>query len=268
MEFNMVDTGAKTANGRSTHQSLGRGLAILETVASMNGGGSLADIVQRTGLARSTTHYLMQALVSLGYLRQQANGRTYELGIKTFRLAGRSLSVEHLAAIAMPILNELCLMTKESVAIGLCRNGTVTLVATRDTDGPVRVVQSVGAQRPIHCTALGKVLTAWLPDAERRKEISRLRFDKIAPKTITQPAQFERELRRVRSAGYAIDDEEFISGVRCLAAPVFDDTGEVKLALSVVGPKHRMTHQRLKECRPLVLDCAKKLGAGIASADI
>jgi DNA-binding IclR family transcriptional regulator len=201
----------------------------------------------------------MQALVMHGYLRQQSDGRNYQLGLKVFRLAGRSLNSEQIATTAMPILNELCLLTNESVAVGICRDDAVTLVATRETDGPVRVVQSVGARRPIHCTALGKVLTAWLPATERSRLVAGLRFEKLTPKSIAQRTPFERELRRVQSAGYAIDDEEFIVGVRCLAAPVFDEAGEVAMGLSVVGPKHRMTHQRLRECRPLVLECARKL---------
>jgi len=134
------------------------------------------------------------------------------------------------------------------------------LVATRDADGPVRVVQSVGAQRPIHCTALGKVLLAWLPDDERARLVSGIKFEKLTPKSIVQRTAFERELRRARVAGYAIDDEEFVTGVRCLAAPVFDQAGGVVMALGTIGPKHRMTHQRLRECRPMVLECAKRLG--------
>jgi DNA-binding IclR family transcriptional regulator len=257
----MVDTGKGQAGDRPTHQSLGRGLRILEAVADLDGGASLADVARRTDLARSTTHYLMQALVTYGYLRQEPGGRNYQLGLRAWRLSGRSLSIEQTAAVAMPILDELCRLTHESVAIGICQNDAVTLVATRDTDGPVRVVQSVGARRPIHCTALGKVLMAWLPDAERARFVKSLRFEQLTPKSIAQRATFERELRRVRSSGYAIDDEEFIVGVRCLAAPVFDEAGQVAMALSVIGPKHRMTHHRLRECRPLVLECARKLGA-------
>ena len=256
----MVDRAKSPVADRSTHQSLGRGLRILEAVAACSDGASLADVARRTDLARSTTHYLMQALVNLGYLRQ-TGGRQYQLGLKVYRLSGQSLNSEQLTATAMPILNELCRLTNESVAIGICSNDAVTLVATRDTDGPVRVVQSVGARRPIHCTALGKVLMAWLPAAERSRVVRSLRFERLTSKSIVQRASFERELRRVHTAGYAIDDEEFIVGVRCIAAPVFDDTGEVTMALSTVGPKHRMTHQRLRECRPLVQECARKLSA-------
>jgi DNA-binding IclR family transcriptional regulator len=256
----MIETAKDRNADPPTHQSLGRGLRVLEAVAGFSDGASLANVASRTGLARSTTHYLLQALVTLGYLRQQSGGRTYQLGLRVFRLAGHALTSDQIAATAMPVLNELCRLTNESVAIGIRHDDAVTLVATRDTDGPVRVVQSVGARRPIHCTALGKVLMAWLPAGERSRLVAALRFEKLTPKSIVQRAAFERELRRVRTAGYATDDEEFVVGVRCLAAPVFDEAGDVTMALSAVGPKHRMTHQRLRECRPLVLECAGKLG--------
>lgn len=262
----MVDGVKSRGADRSTHKSLGRGLQILEAVAGVSGGASLADVARRTDLARSTTHYLMQALVTHGYLRQQPDGRNYQLGPKVFRLAGRPLNSEQIAATTMPVLNELSRLTHESVTIGVFRDDAVTLVATRDTDGPVRVVQSVGARRPVHCTALGKVLLAWLPAAERARQVAGLQFKKFTPKSIVQRADFERELRRVRTAGYAIDDEEFILGVRCLAAPVFDEAGEVTMALSAIGPKQRMTHRKLRECRPLVLECARKLSGALAAS--
>jgi len=262
----MVDRIKEPVAERSTHQSLGRGLRVLEAVAALSGGATLADVARRTALARSTTHYLMQALVAHGYLHQQPNERSYQLGLKVFRLAGHPLNSEQIATTAMPFLNELSRLTHESVAVGIFRDDAVTLVATRDTEGPVRVVQSVGAQRPIHCTGLGKVLVAWLPALERSRLVAELQLKKHTPKTIIQRAAFERELRRVRSSGYAVDDEEFVAGVRCVAAPVFNESGEIIMAISAIGPKQRMTHQRLRECRPLVLTCARQLSGRLGTS--
>jgi DNA-binding IclR family transcriptional regulator len=262
----MVDTKKKRTSDRSTHQSLARGLRILEVVAASTGGTSLADVARRTNLARSTAHYLMQALVAQGYLRQHTDARNYELGLRVFKLAGQPLNSEQIAMAAMPVLQELSRLTNESVALGVFRDDAVILVAVRDTEGPVRVVQSVGARRPAHCTALGKVLLAWLPPAERSRALSMLRLEKHTPKSITLRSEFEGELRRVRNAGYAIDDEEFIVGVRCLAAPVFNETGETIMALGAIGPRQRMTRQRLREVRPLVIECARRLGKSAISA--
>src|SRR6266446_3987427 len=117
----MVDAGKGRAGDRPTHQSLGRGLRILEAIACLDGGASLGDVARRIGLARSTTHYLMQALVTYGYLRQEPGGRNYQLGLRALRLSGRSLNIDQTAAIAMPILDDLCRLTHESVAIGICQ---------------------------------------------------------------------------------------------------------------------------------------------------
>ena len=174
-------------------------------------------------------------------------------------LAGRTWSAEQLAEIALPFLADICHTTGESANVAMFRDGLVTLVAKRDADGPVRVVQDVGARRPLHCTALGKALIAWLPRAELHGVLDAISFGRFTPKTIVQRTDFERELRRVRAAGHAIDDEEFIPGVRCIAAPIFSYTEEVVAALGAIGPRHHMTQQKLRECGPLVQRCAREL---------
>jgi DNA-binding IclR family transcriptional regulator len=255
----MVERRSSAAAARPTHLSLGRGLRMLEVVAAAGGSATLSEAARKANLARSTAHYVMQTLVALGYLRQDRDSHAYELAAKVFMLAGRTWSAEQLAEIALPFLADVCHTTGESANIAMLRDGLVTLVAKRDADGPVRVVQDVGARRPLHCTALGKVLVAWLPREELSGVLDGIRFGRFTPKTIVQRADFERELRRVRSAGHAIDDEEFIPGVRCIAAPVFSYTEEVVAAIGAIGPRHHMTQQKLRECGPLVQRCARKL---------
>ena len=98
----------------------------------------------------------------------------------------------------------------------------MTIVAKRESEGPVRVVQEVGARRPIYCTAVGKALAAWLPDPELDGIIARTVFARKTPRTIATPAAFRRELARIRTTGFAIDNEEHIAGIRCIATPVRD----------------------------------------------
>ena len=257
--FDMVERRSSAPAARPTHLSLGRGLRMLEVVAASGGSATLSEAARRANLARSTAHYVMQTLVGLGYLRQDRDSHAYELAAKVFMLAGRTWSAEQLAEIALPFLADVCHTTGESANIAMLRDGLVTLVAKRDADGPVRVVQDVGARRPLHCTALGKVLVAWLPQGELNGVLDGIHFGRFTAKTIVRRAEFERELRRVRSAGYAIDDEEFIPGVRCIAAPVFSYTEEVVAALGAIGPRHRMTQQKLRECGPLVQKRAREL---------
>ena len=237
---------------RTTHTSLTRGLRILEVVAGCDGPIALSDTARKVDLPRSTAYQIMQTLTQLGYLRQDEVSRTYELGEKALHLTGRVLSTSRIAELALPLLKEICTETGESAAVARLLDDQVTLIATHDADGPVRVVQDVGAHRPVHGTALGKVLAAWLPPAKRSDLLSAMRFEACTPKTIVQRKRFETELDRVHAAGVAFDNEEFLSGVRCVAAPIFGQGEEAIAALGITGPRHRLPQRRMRDFAPLV----------------
>jgi DNA-binding IclR family transcriptional regulator len=248
----------------STHRSLERGLAVLEAVAASGGAVTLADTARKLGLHRSTAHHLMQTLVSLGWLRQEESNRSYELTPKLHQLTGRKWSVQQVGDMAQPLLEQLTRETGEGTSVAAWVDGTVTIAAKREAEGPVRVVQDVGGVRQIYCTAVGKAIAGWLPRPEVLAALKRENMIALTPKTITTQAAFETELRRIKTAGYAIDDEEQFEGLRCIAMPIFSYTGQVAGSMCVVGPKHRMTHQKLMAVRgPLSLISAKlsnKLG--------
>ena len=244
---------------RTTHQSLERGLRLVEAVALNGARTSLAEAARRTGLHRSTAHHLLQTLVSLGYLRQDAETRAYELAAKPFQITGRIWSPEQLAAIAQPSLAELTRRSGEGSSFSVYRDGAVTVVAKCEHDGPVRVVQDVGARRPLHCTAVAKAILPWVPEPELAGLLARMRFARHTPKTLVTRAAFEAELRRIRAAGYALDDEEHIEGIRCIAMPVFGHAGQVLGSMCALGPKSRMTYQRLRELRQPLAELSASL---------
>jgi DNA-binding IclR family transcriptional regulator len=259
MDFHTLKQTQPPDAARVTHQSLERGLRMLEVIASMGAATSLAEISRRTGLHRSTSHHLLQTLVGLGYLRQDPGSRGYELAAKLFQLTGRTWTPEQLGTLAEPFIADLTRRTGEGSSVAVYRDGIVRIVAKRDADGPVRVVQNVGAERPIHATAVGKAIAAFLPKPELTGVLGRLRYERYTPRTITTRANFEAELRRIRAAGCALDDEEHIEGIRCLAAPVFAYTGEVMASICTVGPKSRMTRQQLRDLREPLLEFARAL---------
>jgi DNA-binding IclR family transcriptional regulator len=239
----------KQAPPRSTHQSLERGLRILETVAAAGGTATLAETVRRTALHRSTAHHLLQTLVGFGYLRQDPQTRAYELTAKLFRLTARAWTPEQIGRLAEPVTAEFTSLIGEGTSVAAWRDGAVTIVAKCDPTNPFRVVQDIGAPRPIHATAVGKAIVAFLPPAERAAIAAHLEFERYTARTLTARAAFEAELRRIRSSGYAIDDEEHHDGIRCIAAPILAYTGYAVASLCIVGPKIRMTRQRLRELR-------------------
>lgn len=244
---------------RVTHQSLERGLHILESVAALGGLTSLAEISRRTGLHRSTAHHLLQTLVSLEYLRQDPSTRGYELSSKLFQITGRTWTPEQLGVIAEPVIAELTAKTGEGSSVAVYRDGIVRVVAKREADGPVRVVQNVGAHRPIHATAVAKAIVAFLPAPEQAALLARTKYERFTPRTIMSRPALEAELRRIRAAGFAIDDEEHVEGIRCIAAPIFAYNGQVMASICTVGAKSRMTRQKLNDLRGPMQDFARTL---------
>lgn len=244
-----------------THQSLARGLRVLEATAANGGSATLSEIARKTALPRSTAHHLLRALVEFGYLVQDGEARRYRLGPKLFRLTGRTWTKEQLADISLPFLDELSRRTGEGTSLAILHDGVVTIVAKRDPEGPVRVVQEVGATRPIYCTAVGKALAAWLPEGELEGIIGRTCFERKTARTITTPAAFRRELARIRATGFAIDNEEHIQGIRCMATPVRDHSGQVRASLCIVGPTSRLPQRRLAELRKSLAAVAAHLSA-------
>jgi DNA-binding IclR family transcriptional regulator len=250
-----------------THRSLERGLAMLEWLAAANRPLSLSDTARQFALHRSTTHQLLQTLVRIGYLQQDDDTRSYSLTQKLYQLTGRAWPAELIGGMAQPLVEELTRKVGEGSSVAVWREGLVRIVAKCETDGPVRVVQDVNAQRPLHCTAVGKALAAWMQPATLRGALADNPLERHTAKTIVTQAALEAELRRIRNAGYAIDDEEQYEGLRCIAMPVFSHDGEVVASMCVVGPKHRMTHQRLLLVRAPLTEASARLSKRLGHAD-
>jgi DNA-binding IclR family transcriptional regulator len=234
---------------------------VIEATAAIGGAATLSEIARKTALPRSTAHHILRALVACGYLVQDGDARPYRLGPKLFRLTGHRWSKEQLAEVSMPYLDELSRRTGEGTSLAILRDGVVTIVAKRESDGAVRVVQEVGARRPIYCTAVGKALAAWLPDHELDGIIARTVFERKTARTIITVAAFRREIARIRATGFAVDNEEHVEGIRCIAMPVRDHSGEVRASLCVVGPTSRLPQRRLAAVRQPLAAVGRELSA-------
>ena len=251
-----------------SHQSLERGLRVIEAISDFDGSASVSAIARKTGLPRSTVHHLLRSLIAFGYLLQGGEAQPYKLAPRLFKLTGRAWTQGQLAEISVPFIDELSRRTGEGTSLAILREGVVSVVAKRDSEGPVRVVQKVGAVRPIYCTAVGKILAAWLPERELDDIIGRIVFERITANTITAPAVLKRELARIRANGFAVDNEEHIEGIRCIAAPVRDHSGKVCAALCILGPKNRFSPRRRKELRGPLMDVAEKLSVQLGYGEM
>lgn len=255
--------------GRSTSRNdpgraVERTLRILEALAEGDGtvGESeatmaLAEIAARAELPKSTTHRIVQTLVKHGYAASDGDGR-YELGPQILRLAGRTFAIPlDYGRRVRPMLEELLASTKETVHFGVLRAGGCFYAEKLEPERPYRMASVVGAQLPLHSTAIGKAVLAHLPADERRLLLGKLRLARRTANTITDVGILEKELADVRDRGFSIDNQEDVEGIRCVGAPVFGNSRRVIGGISISGPAFTLSLDHALELAPQVVAGAR-----------
>ena len=221
-------------------QSLSRANAILDVIADQDA-VSLTEIARRTGLNTTTVYYLVETLVSLGFVERTSASGGYRLGLRNLEL-GRTVQQRlDIAAAARPALMRLCAATKETA--NLCVPYLFEAMIVESVGGVygIRATAYAGTRAAYHSTSGGKAILAYLDD-EVRQTVYRVRpLRALTPKTITDIPVLEKQLKQVRREGVAYDFEENEEAAHCVAAPIFDGLGEIAGAISISGPMNRLT---------------------------
>jgi len=235
-------------------QSLARGLKILELLAQAENGVSVTELAEELGVDKSSASRLIQTLATYGFAEQDPTSRRYRLGPQVVRLSRSLLTRMPLRDEAKPFLRQLVERTGECAHLAILAQGQALYVDQVESPASLRVTTGVGTLAPLHCTALGKCLLAFDNGIALPKELP-----SYTPRTITDPEVLRLHLEQTRRQGYAIDDEEYDFGVRCVAAPVFDYRGKVIGAIGISGPAGRMGLDRLPHYAQVVMDAAREL---------
>ncbi|MEO8037992.1 MAG: IclR family transcriptional regulator [Betaproteobacteria bacterium] len=246
-----------TTAGR-TVQSLERAFAILEAIAGSDEPSSLVDLSRSTGLHTSTAFHLLKTLMVLGYVRQD-EARRYRIGARLFMQAASAFTEVELVNLATPHLKRLADETGETTHLAVKADHGIAVIAKVDARSSIRASERIGIIRPAHCTAIGKVLLATLPDAELESYLSGAPFDAYTPKTLTDATSLRDEIRRIAVSGTAYDDTEFNLEVRCVAAPVGNYLRQTVAAMGMSGPGWRVTPRELPRLAALVAAAAADL---------
>lgn len=200
---------------------------------------SLKQLALETGLHPSTAHRILAAMSASGFV-ERADPGTYRLGIRLLELGNVVKSRISIGKAAMPLMERLHREIGESVNLGV-RQGDEIVYVERTSSGrsSIRVVHLVGARAPLHVTAVGKLYLAEDGPQKLREYAKRTGLPGYTPTSLTTVAALERDVDRARRHGVAFDNEEIEQGLRCVAAPVRDDTGELVAGLSVSAPAER-----------------------------
>lgn len=200
---------------------------------------SLKQLALETGLHPSTAHRILGAMTVSGFV-ERADPGTYRLGIRLVELGNLVKSRINIRESAMPLMQKLHLSIGESVNLGV-RQGDEIVYVERTSSGrsSVRVVHLVGARAPLHVTSVGKLYLADDGLQKLRDYAKRTGLPGYTPTSITTLPALEKEIDRVRRHGVAFDNEEIEQGLRCIAAPVRDDSGELVAGVSISAPAER-----------------------------
>ncbi|MFI5008921.1 MAG: IclR family transcriptional regulator [Solirubrobacterales bacterium] len=231
-------------------QSLERGLAILSCFTPERPIRGIADVADELGMRRSTTHRYMSTLVALGYLEQGA-ARKYRLGLRVTDLGMSALNSTALREHARPYLEELCRQSSYTVSLAVLDGSEIVYVdrvrSSRRTQGGVDLDLAPGARLPAYCTAMGKLLMAFLPDEEQRSLLSEVKPTRMGPNTITSKTQLRAELENIREEGFAVNDQELAPELYAIAAPVRSESHEVVAAVSMTAHASMISLEELVE---------------------
>jgi DNA-binding IclR family transcriptional regulator len=248
-------------------QTVSNALRVLEVFSEKDEIG-VSDLSRRLGLHKNNVFRLLATLEENGYIAQSARSEQYRLGTGCLELGRAFARGNTLLRSARPILADLSAAVGETVHIATLRMAEVIHLDGEVPDQLVLTASRIGLRLPANCTALGKVLLAGLEPEARVQFIKELSaeggFTAKTSSTIVDPDKFSEHLSSVAIQGFGVDLEEYEVGLRCVAAPVYNETGQVVAAISVSGPSFRLTEdQLLGTVTQSVVDAAERLSRNL-----
>lgn len=232
-------------------QTLARGLKIIQLLADNDGGLGVTEVANRLDVDKSSVSRMVQTLVSHGFAEQCLDTRRYKLGPAALNLSGGTGG--RLVSIAQPLLERLSEQSSECSHIAVLQQRQIFILCDVESKKALRVVPDPSRPLPLHATALGKSLMAFvdIPLEEKLKSYTH--------RTIVDKDQLKLHLEQVRLQGYAVDDEEHEEGIRCLAIPVFDANQNVIATVGISGPAVRVTPKSIPKLAALVKEVAAEI---------
>ncbi|MFF2079399.1 IclR family transcriptional regulator [Kitasatospora sp. NPDC058162] len=258
--------GSKPTTERNQSSSLRRALAVLGHVRDHGHGRGvpLAQLADALGLNKSTVLRLAGPLLDEHLLERDRETGWFRLGHGSLRLGQAYLTTLDLRSVAAEHLRRLQREAGETVHLTVWQAPGIVYLDKVEDETNVRMASRVGSRAPAYCTATGKAILAWLPE-EAVTEVVAAGLRPITAWTIADEPRLRADLARIRARGYSIDDRENEPEVRCVAAPIFDHTGEVTAALSVSGLTSRMTAARVRALGPVVAQAGLRISRELGS---
>jgi IclR family transcriptional regulator, acetate operon repressor len=225
-------------------------IALLEVIAARDESYSLQGLADKTGLPKPTVHRMLQQLESAGLLQRDGLGRRFGMGTRLRRLAESLLFNDSQFGARHQVLRNLVDEIGESCNLTALSGSEVIYLDRVETAAPLRFYLHPGSRVPVHCSASGKLFLAQMSPAQRRRLLTDAPLQRYTPRTKTNLKALEKELLQIKKQGFALDDEEFLPGLLCIAALVPAESGTANLCLAVQAPIMRLDSRKAMNLLP------------------
>lgn len=240
-----------------------RAIQLLDVITS-DGPLRFAELEERLSLPKASLHRALNDLILERLVNFDDRSLTYSAGFRILELANRVWARSDIRSLARDQLTLLCEQSGETVQLAVLADTHAVYIDSVESTNNVRMSMSVGTKVPVYCTGTGKVLLAWCHPQEQQDIISRISFAEFTTNTITQPESLQQELKSIRDNGYAEDNEEHFTGIRCVAAPIIDRAGQAVAAISITAPTFRVEESNFNQWRELLLTSVQEISSRLA----
>jgi len=255
------------SNERYRIRAVERALVLLKTFLGNESELSATEIGKRVALDPSTTFRMLVTLEEHGFVRQDPTSGKYRLGVSCLELGSQFLKFNDVRKSAVDAMEKLRDQFGETVHLGVLDNNEIVYLEKVTGSHAIGLMSSrVGGRAPANATAIGKVLLAHFPKGELGTRLPRWKLARCTANTITDWKGLEKEFERVIENGYALDNQEFEMGVKCVAVPIFSHKG-IAAALSISAPAERMDdhinrHGLVEELKKVATEISNDVGWG------
>jgi DNA-binding IclR family transcriptional regulator len=204
---------------------------------------SITEINYLLNFNKASTFRILKNLEEAGYLEKDLETLKYRLGLKIYYLGLLADPYAKINGITRPFLEKLNEQCEETIHLAMLQQGEALYLNKIEGKKTIRVITRIGMKLPAHCSGVGKVLLAYLPEEEIENVIREKGLQRFTPNTITDRDVLNVELAKVRKQGYAVDNEEIEEGLKCAATPLRDSKGQVMAAISISAPSERFNKE-------------------------
>ncbi|MCB1363543.1 MAG: IclR family transcriptional regulator [Rhodobacteraceae bacterium] len=250
--------------GQTGIRAVERALDVLDALAGAEG-LTLTDLANALGQSPATMYRVLSTLEARRIVEIDPVSQTWHIGAMAFRLGSAFLRRSSLAERSRPVMRALMQATGETSNLGIERDGEVMFIGQVETHESIRAFFAPGTLSPMHASGIGKALLGCYSDGALDRFLRRATLDRFTAMTIVSPDALRADLALGRARGWALDDEEKATGMRCVAAAITDIYGEAVAGISVSGPTHRMERSRLERIGALVGGAAREISQGMGA---